>query len=293
VTIARFGTGTNTYTFYNITAWSDNFGAYVPSVSRLMGVSGGVSQYGRRPAPREVGNVSVTTMLTATSPRDMQTQLDNIRKMGSWGVLDLWLYPDDPTLPPRFCFATTNGIPVIDNADQFRETLLSVTLAFQVADPRWLSWPGTPWYWDDGTLWGAKSWVSPRYSSTSVNASTTISLTNNGNTPTPLVMRIAATADVTNFELGLLSATGAVLNGFRYETTLASATSDLLTVDGETLSVLHDQRTGAGIASGYNYFKRLGGNGFIALPPGTWSLDVNGTFTSNVTVEIDYYDAWS
>jgi hypothetical protein len=293
VTIARFGTGTNTYAFYNVTAWSDNFGNYVPNVSRLMGVSGGVSQYGSRPAPREVGSVSVTTMLTAATPRDMQTQLDNIRKMGSWGVQDLWLIPDDPTLPPRFCLASTNGIPVAHNAENFTETMISVTLTFQVADPRWLSYPGTVWYWDDGTLWDAKNWVEPRSTSTTINASSTVSLTNNGNTPTPLVIRVTATANVSNFEMTLLDNTGAIINGFRYENTLASATADVLTVDSETLSVLHDQTTGAGIASGYPYFTRLGGNGFIILPPGTWTLDVNGTFTSNVTLDIEYYDAWS
>lgn len=293
MTITKFGTGTNTYTFYNITAWNDNFGAYVPKVDRLMGVSGGLDQYGRRAAPREVGSVSITTMLTATSPRDMQSQLDNIRKMGTWGVQPLWFIPDDMTLPPRFCMARVNNLPVSRSADQFTETLISLTLTFQVADPRWLSWPGTPWYWDDGTLWGAKSYVSSRYSSSSINASSTISLTNNGNTPTPLVIRVAAANNVTSFELGLIGDNGAIVNGFRYTTTLASATSDLLTVDGENLSVLHDQRTGAGIASGYPYFTRLNGNGFIQLPPGTWTLDVNGTFVGNVTVEIDYYDAWS
>jgi len=295
MTIARFGTTTGKrYDFYNITAWNDNFGNYVPNVSRLMGVSGGISQYGTRPAPREVGNVSITTMLTAASLRDMQTQLDNIRKMGAWGVQDLWLIPDDPTLPHRFCMASTNGIPISRNADQFTETLISVTLAFQVADPRWLSYPGSGiWYWDDGSVWDTPTWVEPRYTSTSINASSTISLTNNGNTATPLVIRVKATNNVTNLEMNLLSETGAILNGWRYETTLASATADLLTVNGENLSVLHDRTTGSGISSGYNYFKRLGGNGFITLPTGTWTLDVNGTFAGNVRVEIEYYDGWT
>jgi len=288
----RFGFGSTSYLFSNVTRWNDNFRAKKSQTQRLMGVSGGVDVYGNRSTPSDVGVVNITVVLAASTPAQMQNLRDALNTLPAWGKQPLFMQPSDSAKDLRWCMARCLDVPEQQEADGDTDYLQEVKLKFEVTDPRWLSWPGTPWYWDDGTLWGAKSWVTPRYSSTSVNASTTISLTNNGNTPTPLVMRIAATADVTNFELGLLSATGAVLNGFRYETTLASATSDLLTVDGESLSVLHDQRTGAGIASGYPYFTRLGGNGFITLPPGTWALDVNGTFTSNVTVEIEYYDGW-
>ena len=295
MTITKFGmSAPKLYSFNYVQTYSDNFKAATPRVDRLMGVSGGLSQYGRNPAPGEVGKVTLSFMLKAYDRSEMTAKRDAVNAMRWWGEQLLWLQPTNyPTEVQRFCRAVVNDIQMPEEPARHTDLHQRVTMNFQVADPRWLSWPGSLWYWDDGTLWDAQNWVEPRYSSTSINASSTISLTNNGNTPTPLVIRVTAANNVTNFELTLLSDTGAIVNGFRYENTLASATSDLLTVDGESLSVLHDQRTGAGISSGYPYFTRLGGNGFILLPAGTHTLDVNGTFSGNVTVEIEYFDAWS
>lgn len=295
MTITQFGDGGNyVYAFSLQQTYSDNFKDTRPQVDRLMGVSGGVSQYGKNAPPRETGKVTLSFYLKAYDRAEMSAKRDAVNKMATWGEQLLWLRPTNyPTDPVRFCRAVINSIQMPEEPAKHTDLHQRVTVIWQVTDPRWLSWPGTVWYWDDGTLWDAANWVEPRYSSTSVNASTTVSLTNNGSTFTPLVIRVRATANVTNFELTLRDATDAVVNGFRYENTLASATTDVLTVDGENLSVLHDKTTSSGIETGYPYFTRLGGNGFIVLPPGTWSLKVGGTFTSNVTLEIDYYDAWS
>jgi len=295
MTITKFGMASpKLYTFNYVQTYSDNFKAATPRVDRLMGVSGGLSQYGRNPAQGEVGKVTLSFMLKAYDRSEMTAKRDAVNAMRWWGEQLLWLQTTNyPTEVMRFCRAVVNDIQMPEEPARHTDLHQRVTIIFQAADPRWLAWPGTPWSWDDGTLWGAKNWVTPRFSSTTINAASTIALTNNGNAPTPLIIRVRAAANVTNFELGLLSDTGAIVSGFRYANTLASATSDLLTVDGEALSVLHDQRTGAGISSGYPFFTRLNGNGFIQLPPGTSTLRVSGSFSGNVALEIDYYDAWS
>ncbi len=295
MTITKFGmVSPKLYNFSLQQTVDTNFRAAKSKYDTLMGVSGGLSQYGRNAPPGEMGRVTMSFVLKAYDRADMTAKRDAVEAMRWWGEQLLWYRPTNyPTEVMRFCRATVKDVVVSEKPAKHTDLHQPVTVIWDVGDPRWLSWPGDIWYWDDGTLWDAEDWVEARYSSTTVNASSTISLTNNGNAPTPLVIRVTATANVSNFELLLLDDTGAVINGFRYENTLESSTNDVLTINSENLSILHDKTTSTGIQSGYPYFARIGGNGWLVLPSGTHTLEVNGTFTSNVTVEIEYYDAWS
>lgn len=289
--LVRFGQGSTLYTFSNVLTWNDNFRTLKSQTQQLPGVSGGYDVLGTRRGASAIGIVNASVMLASSSPAYQQTLRDAINALPTWGKQPLYMQPADPTKDIRWCMARCLDVPEQQDADADTDYMQTVKLKFEISDPRWLSFPGA-WYWDDGTLWGAKNWVTPRSSSASINASSTITLTNNGNAPTPITIRVSATADVVNLEMQQLGSAGQLLNGWRYENTLASATADRLTVDGERLTVQHDQTTGAGIISGYPYFTRLGGNGFIVLEPGSNTIDVNGTFVGNVSVEIDYYDAW-
>ncbi|MCL4256837.1 MAG: phage tail family protein [Anaerolineae bacterium] len=279
----------HTYEFAYDQEYRDNFADVLARTSRVVGVSGGVDDFGRGVALSEVGNIQAGFFLISDDdPAGMTALRDDLKKLLSWGVKKLWMQPSDPNAQPRWTWARVNNINIPERRDRHTDLWQKVTLSFQCADPRWYSHP-TAWLLDRGEVLDDGLTVGGyRASSTSVNDGSTLTLTNNGTTFTPLYLRFDAGANsVTDLRVSLRDAEDVEIGRWVFADTLTGG--QILEVDTTALSVTVTDTITAGR---YNAFTPLKGNGFLELSSGTNTLIINGTFTGNISLYADYLDAW-
>lgn len=268
--------------------YRDNFADVLARTSRVVGVSGGVDEFGRGVALSEVGNVQAGFFLISESREGMTALRDDLKKLLGWGVKKLWMQPSDPTAKPRWTWARVNNINMPEKRERHTDLWQKVTLSFQCADPRWYSHPSA-WLLDSGEVLDDGLTVGGyRASSTTVNNGSTITLTNNGSTTTPLYLRFDAGANsVTDLRVSLRDADNVEIGRWRFEDTLSA--NQILEVDSTALSVTV---TDTATNGRYDAFNPQIGTGFLELPSGTNTLVITGSFTGNITMYADYLDAW-
>lgn len=278
----------HTYQFAYDQDYRDNFADVLARTSRVVGVSGGVDEFGRGVALSEVGNVQAGFFLISESREGMTTLRDDIKKLLSWGVKKLWMQPSDPTAKPRWTYARINNINMPEKRERHTDLWQKVTLSFQCADPRWYSHPSA-WLLDSGEVLDDGLTIGGyRASSTTVNNGSTISLTNNGSTATPLYLRFDAGANsVTDLRVSLRDVDGVEIGRWRFEDTLSA--NQILEVDSTALSVTVTDTT---INGRYDAFNPQIGTGFLELPSGANTIVITGSFSGNITMYADYLDAW-
>ena len=278
----------HTYEFHYEQDYRDNFADVLARTSRVVGVSGGVDEFGRGVALSEVGNVQASFFLISESREGMTALRDDLKKTLSWGVKRLWMQPSDPTAKPRWTRARVNNINIPERRDKHTDLWQKVTLSFQCSDPRWYSHP-TAWLLDDGEMLDDGLLVEGyRASSTSINNGSILAVTNNGSTTTPLYLRVTTGVNsVTDLRVSLRDADDTEISRWQFGDTLASG--QILEVDATALSVTVTDTTTVGR---YDAFIPLKGNGFLELPTGTNTLIFTGAFTGVVSVDADYLDAW-
>ena len=278
----------HTYQFAYDQDYRDNFADVLARTSRVVGVSGGVDEFGRGVALSEVGNVQAGFFLISESREGMTALRDDIKKLLSWGVKKLWMQPSDPTSKPRWTCARINNINMPEKRERHTDLWQKVTLSFQCADPRWYSHPSA-WLLDSGEVLDDGLTIGGyRASSTTVNNGSTISLTNNGSTATPLYLRFDAGANsVTDLRVSLRDVDGVEIGRWRFEDTLSA--NQILEVDSTALSVTVTDTT---INGRYDAFNPQIGTGFLELPSGANTIVITGSFSGNITMYADYLDAW-
>jgi hypothetical protein len=125
------------YTIPQLQQFSHNFGDVVPRITKTPGADGGYDAYGDEPAARETGNVQVSFVLIGTDAADMKTKRDAVYKLYSKGVKQLkWTAGASGT--EQFCYARVNNIRMNIRPSGNTDYWQSVTINFQVRDPRWL-----------------------------------------------------------------------------------------------------------------------------------------------------------
>lgn len=193
-TLIRFGSGRNLYTFNpnHQISLRDNFNNLVQRSTRLPGLSGGLNEYGVAPAPRPVGDVSMTFWLFADEslPVDQQQEQmyllkQQVAQMSTFGVTRLYKQPTDSSQTLRYCEASVSNIRYTENSADQPHARLRVQINFQVTNPFWYSQGTEAPAWGDGTLWGSgPAWggVAPTYTASGLQ--TDFSITTLGNAET-------------------------------------------------------------------------------------------------------------
>jgi len=258
----------------------------VTRTTRLPGLSGGHDEYGDEAAPLAIGDIRATWWLDVRREGKPMVELrDTVLSMVDAGAG--WLVADFEGRPRRIRIRENNINISIDNK-KMAHVVQKVEANFQAKDPRWVSKPGAI-YFDEGYSFNTgQIFGGSRYSSASVTGGDVITLVNNGNARTPLYMRVKMTsATPTQIEASHVLPGGRVVAGWRWiKPTVAN---DVLIVDAARGKVIHDATTG--IVSGYPQWTPLYGKGFIMLRPGSNRIELAG-WAGNVTVEMDYDDAW-
>jgi hypothetical protein len=190
--IVRFGIGSRVYTFPgHEQKLSTNFAEIVPSVKRLPGMDGGYDAYGLSRAPAAVGKVQLSFTLVSATRTGMDTLRDALKIMRGWGVLPLYLQPTNPASAERWCWARVIDISMPEDRGRHSDLWQKVQITWQVSDPAWLTAGNSNALWGDFN-WGSGTWGGG--SGTTITGSGTITLTNNGNLPTPVDIAIRPTS---------------------------------------------------------------------------------------------------
>lgn len=189
--IVRFGIGSKVYTFPgHEQKFSTNFAEVVPSIKRLPGMDGGFDLYGLGRAPAAVGRVQLSLTLVSATRSGMDTLRDAIKVMRGWGVQPLYMQPTNPAAVERWCFARVLDIAMPEERGRHSDLWQKVQITWQVSDPAWLT-PG-----NSNALWSEFNWGSGTWgggTGTTITGSGTITLTNNGNLPTPVDLTLRPT----------------------------------------------------------------------------------------------------
>lgn len=280
-----------------------NFTALTPKMSRFPGMSGGLDEFRGGWLPSELGSISFTWKLLASTWAGLRAKKDAARAMAGSGAGRLLVIPEDQSDESRglrWAEARPINIPMPENAASGL-TAQDVSGTFQAADPVWYGCEPTTdtsepvynrsgwWYFDDGlTLDSGRVFGGPRVTQTGVNPTTQITCTNRGTHTTSPVIRLSVGTISGIIGVRRLDAlTLLVQEGFEWLDSMTAGQK--LVIDCKNASVTLE--TSGGDTNAYFNFYATTGVGFIELAPGDNILEFYGDF-SGLTIEIEYPDAW-
>jgi hypothetical protein len=230
--IQRFVAGGNTYTFpATIQGLRDNFKNVVPRTVRLPGMDGGFPTDGAGKRASEIGSISFSFYLRASSRADMEALRDAAQAMTNWGLGRLYMQPSDPTDSERWAWCAVNNITTARKEHEHTNLFQLVQCRFLAPDPYWFA-PGTLTVWG-GTTWGGGEWLSDNTTSVS-GSSQYVTETNDGNATTHPIISLLATGTCVNPRVQRI-VDGAVVDEVKYNAVLAA--DDELVIDCRSKSV--------------------------------------------------------
>jgi hypothetical protein len=197
--LLRFGSGAQFFYFPQVQqAYRDTSNNIMTRTVRLPGLSGGFDLYGTDAAPHDIGRVTISFVLVASSRGAMQALRDTVNAMASWGVRRLYIQPGDQS--ERWAEARVSNITMAQEFSNHTDLHQPVTVEFELADPYWLQQGTESWSWGDGTVWGANLWggaATPR-SLTALTNDFTETVAGVHTTFPRLTLQVPAGASVTN-----------------------------------------------------------------------------------------------
>lgn len=284
----RFAASGRTYTFPDYQDdYRDTFNDLVPRTTRLPGADGGYDEYGEEPAPKAIGQVSVSFTLVANSRSQMTAKRDAVKAMDQWGVGRLYVQPSDPNLNERFAFARVNNINMPEKRDRHTDLHQPVTINYQVSDPYWYELGTEAWSWGDGTTWGSRKWGggAPSYACNGFETPVTLSVGGNAITLPRISLSVGAGKSVTNPRIERLE-NGVVRDYVQYPGTLFGG--DTLEINARASTVLLNDV--AAYTSAFSYFDV----DWFRLKPGDNDIRVKfGSATDEGTMIFRWYTLWS
>lgn len=275
--------------------FSPSFGDVVTRTGRLPGLDGGFDEYGTGQAPSEVGNVTMSFTLIAADRDEMQELRDEVLALKRLGKQQLKWKPFGFT-EFRFCYARINNIRPPQTPSAHTDLWQTISINFQVSDPRWYSYPHEVWYLNggeilnDGLVLGGYAAVQI-YKEPDLNATLTIE----GTADTFPIFVFAPNesgATCVNPELCRV-VQGVTVDRFKWVGTLEYGDSLVVDCRRYRVKVLRD---GHGEKEGIGTFTAMRAE-FMRLAPGENILLFKGTITPTVEpgaldLTIRYWEAW-
>lgn len=286
----QFGSGEDwRYVFpTKVQSFRDNFANVRPATSTVIGVSGGIDNYGRGVHPTEYGNVTLSFWITAAADQDvLEAERDLMKGMVALGTQALIYQHDDEY---RWCWAYINSVDITMNASDAPANYQRVQMNFRVDDPTWYGIEGSfsdvPWP-DTGALWGTVERATlPKYDRGTVTGSGgTVTVINYGNAYSPALVC---------WEVAGGTATGGTISDMRiYYLARNGAIADDITYEGSAIGggVVWIDAVQMEVPVGDINLLDASTAGWLMVPPGTVDLlvDVSGT----AVLTIDFEDRWT
>lgn len=277
--LVSFGDYTFPATLQSITP---SFGGVLTATGKAVGMSGGIDHYGGRPTPAEIGKITVQFTLIADTPDQMTAKRDAVLATLNYGAQWLVAAPTSDALGQRRVRARVNDIQMPEDHKKQPDLWQAVTMVFHVPDPRWLAGGANTALWDAVT-WGSFTWGgTPTTLSISAATSGTATLTNAGNTPTPLLVTLETATSARAPYIARVSG-GEVAEWVRWGDVLTSGY--LLLIDPASKKVY---RSGVN-ARDYLTYKTAD---WLTLEPGANTLLVRCEEVTTATVRFYWWDAY-
>lgn len=285
----QFGVG-NGYQYIfptKVQSFRDNFANVRPSTTTVIGVSGGVDNYGRGVHPTEYGNVTMSFWIVDSEDQDeMEAERDAIKGLVALGTQAL-IYEHDGVY--RWCWAYINSEDITFNASDAPANFQRLQLNFRADDPTWYSIVGSfddvPWI-DSGALWGTIERATlPKYDRGTVTAGATVQVTNLGNMFSPATVC---------WEVAGGTAVGGTISDMRlYYHARNGAIADDITYNGQVVGggVVWIDAAEYDVPIGDLDLLDAATPGWMMIPPGVTNIlvDVQGT----AVLTIDFQDRWT
>ena len=270
-----------------VQSFRTNFANVRPVTTTVVGISGGVDQYGRGVHITEYGNVTMSYWIEAASQDAMEAERDAIMGMVRLGTQALIFQHDNEY---RWVWAYINSADVTFNSGDAPQNKQRVQLNFRVDDPHWYgieeALSGPQWL-DDGTTFGTGVRASnPKYDRGTVTDGGTITLINNGNAAVPAVVC---------WEVAGGTATGGTISGMRlYDKARNGAIADDITYSGTAVGggVVWIDAVQYEVPVGDINLLTYAQPGWIEVPAGTTNYYV-GLAQGTAVLTVDYEDRWT
>lgn len=279
--LVKFGVGSGAFVFpqEDQVSIDYNFADTMQQSVRLIGKDGGISPYGTGRAPAEMGNLSITYLVEGVDAIDMGHRATIFRKLGYMGQQRLFMRHRNGRM--MWTWALCSSVGMSQNVGQRPHVRQRVTLTFQCQDSKWYHTDGMLFF-DDGLSFGDGLVFPPmKLDQESVDNGDTVDVTNYGNAPVAPVIRwdIPTGVTATNPTLTWANPQGNIVYSVQYAASLGG--DDVVEIDCRNQSV----------APSFNNLVVTHG-AWMEIHPGTQTLTVTGTFSANVDLTIDFWDAW-
>lgn len=285
--VLRFGS----YVFPETQAgFSDNFKNAVTKTTRLAGTSGAFNEYGSYPEPTEGGTVQFNFTLVEYTIGNMQAKRDAINALRWKGQQPLFVQPGNSYAARRFCMAKLSNINMPQRLDRHTDVFQPVTLNFTVEDPRWLAYPNASYVGDEAIVGSGTTVAADRVAMGVVPGTQYTLPTNNGNTETPVFLRILRVgSNASTITLKHYAPDMTLLQYWIWDGGL-TVSGDELWVDSHDASVW---KVSNGVMSpAFANFRSFVGDGFLLLYPGANRIELGGSGWTSLNIRMSYYDAW-
>lgn len=289
--LVKFGIGNYSYdftqSFLEQVELPPGHGDLLPNNARMAGIDGGYNADGTDKARSAVGSTQAFfNVLGDGTASDISQKTRAIYGMQDWGEKRLIKdYGDGIRV---WTWATVNNVRMVDRSDNLSYLARTLQISFSTVKSRWygkadLLFLNDGWILDDGlTL------TAPKVDAVSVNASSTVNITNNGNASAGAYIRwdIPTGVTVVNPSIIRKNEAGQVVDQVTYEDTLVA--NDVVEIDARDHQTLYNMIA----VPSYSKLDAMSGV-WLQLPPGTTTLEIDGAFTGgNADLTIDCWDTY-
>lgn len=284
--LTQFGEGVQAVVFPQgaQSQYADNFAQCQPQMQRLPGSGGVMDAYGRDVAPPVLGVIDVALWLTGATAADVQQGVTTLRGMAAMGSAPLFKTRQDGVAV--WTWARLERVEAPQMTQTMPQLRQRVRVRFLCASARWFG-VGDAAFLDDPALLldnsltlggGAANTIDQQ----TVTAGDTVTVTNAGNATTAAYLRWQANANGDPFSDPTVT-----------RLTAAGQLADQITITGTiggTARIDVDARTYR--SNAYDRLRTASG-AWLHLPPGSHTLTIGGTFSSNARLTIAWFDAWA
>lgn len=279
--LTKFGLGTKeSYLFdkADIVEYQDNFRDILQQATRVLGKDGGISVYGLGRGPAEVGNVRVTYLIESATESLLSDQMLAIGQMAYWGQRRLFKVHRNGNVMWTWAMMSSNQQPQV--ARRMPHLRQQVQMTFQCPETKWYSKPGMVFFDDGATFGDGVVFPAVRVEKQAVSDGDTVTVVNNGNAPVGCRIRWEGNGvdSFSNPSITRRNWANQVVNQLTYSETVSA--NEIVDID-----------TGALSCSDYFNLDKVSAD-WLTIPPGSWDLEIGGTFTTTGLLTIDFWDGY-
>jgi hypothetical protein len=134
------------------------FGGRVRASERMVMLSGGFDKYGVSPSPAEVGTITLTLKLYASTPEAMEAKRRALARIQNFGLTILKYQETDTNQGEIFTFARCTNLSMPQDQANHGDLFQNATVSWEVPYPVWSSPGKAESFLSQTFVWGESVW---------------------------------------------------------------------------------------------------------------------------------------